>query len=104
MLFDRRKHDGRPKLLSSSTNDDGTDAAEDGLNAKTALEGRVSADAIALQQRVDILTARLKSMEAETLKQMQENVGLKSDIMATKDEESQRFVSLLLSGHIVPLN
>jgi protein HOOK3 len=91
-------------LEDELNNDDGTDAAEDGLNAKTTLEGRVSADAIALQQRVDILTARLKSMEAETLKQMQENVGLKSDIMATKDEESQRFVSLLISGHLVPLN
>jgi protein HOOK3 len=50
----------------------------------------VSADAIALQQRVDILNARLKSLESETLKQMQENLGLRSDMMAEKDENSQK--------------
>ena len=53
-------------------------------------EGRVTADSIALQQKVDILTARLKSLEAETLKQMTENLGLRSDMMAEKDEESQK--------------
>ncbi|KAF1970170.1 hypothetical protein BU23DRAFT_474993 [Bimuria novae-zelandiae CBS 107.79] len=76
--------------------DDGHDAAEDTPNTKPLSDGRVSAEAIALQQRVDVLAARLKSMEAETLKQMQENVGLKSDIMATKDEESQRHVLVTL--------
>lgn len=55
-----------------------------------AAEGRVTADTIALQQKVDILTARLKSLEAETLKQMTENLGLRSDMMAEKDEESQK--------------
>lgn len=53
-------------------------------------EGRVTADSIALQQKVDILTARLKSLEAETLKQMSENLGLRSDMMIEKDEESQK--------------
>jgi protein HOOK3 len=53
-------------------------------------EGRVTADSIALQQKVDILTARLKSLEAETLKQMTENLGLRSDMMAEKDDESQK--------------
>lgn len=61
------------------------------ISAKPGHEGgRASADAIGLQQRVDVLSARLKSMEAETLKQMQENLGLKSDMMASTDEESQR--------------
>ena len=50
----------------------------------------MSADAIALQQRVDILNTRLKSLENETLKQMQENLGLRSDMMAEKDENSQK--------------
>lgn len=53
-------------------------------------EGRVTADAIALQQKVEILTARLKSLEVETLKQMTENLGLRSDLMAEKDEKSQK--------------
>jgi protein HOOK3 len=52
--------------------------------------GTVSADAIALQQKVDILNARLKSLENETLKQMQENLGLRADMMQSKDEESQK--------------
>lgn len=82
--------------------DDRTDAGEDAVNTKTPLEGRVSADAIALQQRVDILSARLKSMEAETLKQMQENLGLKSDMLATKDEESQRYVVAFIIQYSSP--
>lgn len=55
-----------------------------------ASDGRVTADTIALQQKVDILTARLKSLENETLKQMTENLGLRSDMMAETDEESQK--------------
>ncbi|KAF3050871.1 hypothetical protein E8E11_010333 [Didymella keratinophila] len=53
-------------------------------------DARVTADTIALQQKVDILTARLKSLETETLKQMTENLGLRSDMMVEKDEESQK--------------
>jgi len=60
-------------------------------SAKSVSEGRVSADSIALAQQVDILKARLKSMETETLKQMQENLGLRSDMMTNKDEDSQRY-------------
>jgi protein HOOK3 len=60
------------------------------LDSSRMTEGRVTADSIALQQKVDILTARLKSLEAETLKQMTENLGLRSDMMAEKDDESQK--------------
>ena len=64
---------------------------EDGPEPDTrATEGRVTADTIALQQKVDILTARLKSLESETLKQMTENLGLRADMMEKKDEESQK--------------
>ncbi|XPS68043.1 hypothetical protein M3J09_000339 [Ascochyta lentis] len=59
-------------------------------DSSRANEGRVTADSIALQQKVDILTARLKSLETETLKQMTENLGLRSDMMVEKDEESQK--------------
>ncbi|UPX18396.1 uncharacterized protein EKO05_0008698 [Ascochyta rabiei] len=59
-------------------------------DSSRVIEGRVTADSIALQQKVDILTARLKSLEAETLKQMTENLGLRSDMMVDKDEESQK--------------
>lgn len=79
-------------LEDELNHDDNAEATEDTPNLKTPLDGRTSADAIALQQRVDVLTARLKSMEAETLKQMQENAGLRSDILSTKDEDSQRHV------------
>lgn len=60
------------------------------LPSSTLTESRISSDSIALQQKVDILNARLKSLETETLKQMQENLGLRSDMMAHKDEESQQ--------------
>lgn len=53
-------------------------------------DSRATADTIALQQKVEILTARLKSLESETLKQMTENLGLRSDMMTEKDEESQK--------------
>ncbi|KAF2129133.1 hypothetical protein P153DRAFT_367405 [Dothidotthia symphoricarpi CBS 119687] len=87
----------RIRDLESSSHDRGG-SLEDELvldeNAKedheSGMDGRVSADTIALQQKVDILSARLKSLETETLKQMQENLGLRSDIMAEKDEESQQ--------------
>jgi protein HOOK3 len=61
-------------------------------SAKSVPEGRVSADSIALAQQVDILKARLKSMETETLKMMQENLGLRSDMMTNKDEDSHKCV------------
>ncbi|KAJ4289720.1 hypothetical protein N0V90_011050 [Kalmusia sp. IMI 367209] len=79
---------GRGGSLEDELNhDESTDNLEDTPNLKTLLDGRVSADAIALQQRVDVLSARLKSMEAETLKQMQENLGLKSDIPFLEQNE-----------------
>ena len=62
----------------------------DDLASSRPIDARVSADAIALQQKVDILHARLKSLETETLKQMQENLGLRSDMMADRDEENQK--------------
>ena len=87
----------RIRELESSNHADRGDSLEDGLTqdeqdteVKPVSDGRVSADAIALQQRVDILNARLKSLESETLKQMQENLGLRSDMMAEKDENSQK--------------
>ncbi|CAN9378555.1 unnamed protein product [Alternaria alternata] len=87
----------RIRELESSNHADRGDSLEDELTqdeqdteVKPVSDGRVSADAIALQQRVDILNARLKSLESETLKQMQENLGLRSDMMAEKDENSQK--------------
>jgi protein HOOK3 len=89
----------RIRELESSNHADRGDSLEDELiqdadqdEVKPISDGRVSADAIALQQRVDILNARLKSLESETLKQMQENLGLRSDMMAEKDENSQKYV------------
>ncbi|KAF2736886.1 hypothetical protein EJ04DRAFT_432166 [Polyplosphaeria fusca] len=70
--------------------DESVDNLDEPASAKTIMASSFSADGLALQQKVDILNARLKSLEAETLKQMQDNLGLRSDIMSTKDEESQR--------------
>lgn len=99
----KRELEDRIRDLETSTNVDHGGTLEDELtqddsvynldtpSTSTALtEGRISADAIALQQKVDILNARLKSLENETLKQMQENLGLRSDMMSSKDEESQK--------------
>jgi protein HOOK3 len=90
----------RIRELESSNHADRGGSLEDELiqdenanqdsETKPASDGRVSADAIALQQRVDILNVRLKSLESETLKQMQENLGLRSDMMMEKDENSQK--------------
>jgi protein HOOK3 len=89
----------RIRELESSNHAERGDSLEDELeqdenadaeSTKPVSDGRVSADAIALQQKVDILNQRLRSLEAETLKQMKENLGLKSDLMAEKDEESQK--------------
>ncbi|KAI4926974.1 uncharacterized protein J4E92_006136 [Alternaria infectoria] len=90
----------RIRELESSNHADRGGSLEDELeqdenanqdtDTKPASDGRVSADAIALQQRVDILNVRLKSLESETLKQMQENLGLRSDMMTEKDENSQK--------------
>jgi protein HOOK3 len=77
-------------LEDELTQDDNAKSNDDLVSAKLTSDGRVSADAIALQQKVDILGARLKSLETETLKQMQENLGLRSDIMAEKDAQSEK--------------
>lgn len=77
-------------LEDELTQDDNAKSVEDLGSTRAPTDGRVSADAIALQQKVDILSARLKSLETETLKQMQENLGLRSDMMAEKDEESEK--------------
>jgi protein HOOK3 len=76
-------------LEDELTQDENAKSTED-LGSARPVDSRVSADAIALQQKVDILSARLKSLETETLKQMQENLGLRSDMMAEKDEESEK--------------
>ena len=77
-------------LEDELTQDENAKSPEDPGSARPVADARVSADAIALQQKVDILSARLKSLETETLKQMQENLGLRSDMMAEKDEESEQ--------------
>jgi protein HOOK3 len=77
-------------LEDELTQDENTKSTEDLGSARPPTDARVSADAIALQQKVDILGARLKSLESETLKQMQENLGLRSDMMAEKDEDSEK--------------
>lgn len=82
--------DGGGTLEDELTKDENAKGAEEPGSARPITDARVSADAIALQQKVDILNARLRSIEAETLKQMQENLGLRSDMMAEKDEESQK--------------
>jgi protein HOOK3 len=76
-------------LEDELTQDENAKSTED-LGSARPVDSRVSADAIALQQKVDILSARLKSLETETLKQMQENLGLRSDMMAERDEESEK--------------
>lgn len=81
---------GGGSLEDELTQDENAKSIEDLGSARPVTDARISADAIALQQKVDILTARLKSLETETLKQMQENLGLRSDMMATKDEESEK--------------
>ncbi|KAF1961375.1 hypothetical protein CC80DRAFT_402281 [Byssothecium circinans] len=84
-------HGGRGGSLEDELeHEQNVDNLEVASSAKISSDGRVSADAIALQQRVEVLTARLRSMETETLKQMQENLGLKSDMLASKDEENQK--------------
>jgi len=81
--------DGGGSLEDELTRDETSKSADD-LGSTRPTDARVSADAIALQQKVDILNARLKSLETETLKQMQENLGLRSDMMAEKDEDSEK--------------
>lgn len=85
-------------LEDELAHDVSVDNLEESVGTKAPLEGRISADSIALQQKVEVLSARLKSMETETLKQMQENLGLRSDMMAGKDAESQKFVFAYLLG------
>ncbi|KAF2264281.1 hypothetical protein CC78DRAFT_246215 [Lojkania enalia] len=70
--------------------DESVENLEESTSSKTITGPSVTSDTIALQQKVDILNARLKSLETETLKQMQENLGLRSDMMTSRDEESQR--------------
>lgn len=81
---------GGGSLEDELTQDENAKSMDDLPSARPTADGRVSADAIALQQRVDILSARLRSLETETLKQMQENLGLRSDMMTEKDEESEK--------------
>ena len=83
-------HADRGDSLEDELSQDESANQESDVKQPATSDGRISADAIALQQRVDILTARLKSLEGETLKQMQENLGLRSDMMAEKDETSQK--------------
>ncbi|KAF2118931.1 hypothetical protein BDV96DRAFT_568735 [Lophiotrema nucula] len=70
--------------------DENAETTEEPASAKTIAGHATSADAIALQQKVDILNARLKHLESEVVTQMQENLGLRSDFMRSKDEEAQR--------------
>ncbi|KAF2741929.1 hypothetical protein M011DRAFT_300141 [Sporormia fimetaria CBS 119925] len=97
----KRELEDRIRELEVSTHVDHGNTLEDELDQDESVvdlepstlsltDARISSDAIALQQKVDILNARLKSLEHETLKQMQENLGLRSDMMTTQDEESQR--------------
>lgn len=78
-------------LEDELTQDENGENMEASTNLLTPADGRISSDAIALQQKVDILSARLKSLEAETLKQMQENLGLRSDMMSSEDEKNERY-------------
>jgi protein HOOK3 len=77
-------------LEDELTQDQSVDNLDAPSSSQTLTESRLSSDTIALQQKVEILNARLKSLEAETLKQMQENLGLRSDMMTNKDEESEK--------------
>jgi protein HOOK3 len=82
-------HTDRGDSLEDELEDDG-DTVEGASSSTLLTAALLSSDAIGLQQKVDILNARLKSLETETLKQMQENLGLRSDMMAEKDEVSQK--------------
>lgn len=81
---------GSGSLEDELIQDENRKSSEDPTSARPITDARISADTIALQQKVDILNARLKSLEAETLKQMQENLGLRSDMMVEKDEASEK--------------
>lgn len=77
-------------LEDELTGGDNADNLEASLRPPTPIDGRMTSDAIALQQKVDILHARIKSLESGILQQMQENLGLRSDITSSDDAESQR--------------
>lgn len=77
-------------LEDELTGGDSPDNLDVSLSLPTPVDGRVTSDAIALQQKVDILNARIKSLETGILQQMQENLGLRSDMTTDNDDESQR--------------
>ena len=72
--------------------EDATETSEEPPRALT--DSIFTSETIMLQQKVEILSSRLRSIEKQYLDLLQENLGLKSDMKAkTEDDESQRYVN-----------
>lgn len=69
--------------------EDATETSEE--PPRTLADSIVTSETIMLQQKVEILSSRLRSIEKQYLDLLQENLGLKSDIkIKTEDDKSQR--------------
>ena len=72
--------------------EDATETSEE--PPRTLADSIVTSETIMLQQKVEILSSRLRSIEKQYLDLLQENLGLKSDIkIKTEDDKSQRYVN-----------
>ena len=72
--------------------EDATETSEEPPRALT--DSIFTSETIMLQQKVEILSSRLRSIEKQYLDLLQENLGLKSDMkIKTEDDESQRYVN-----------
>ena len=54
-------------------------------------EPQITSETISLKQKLAIMEARVKSLESEYLKLVQENLGLRSDLTTEQDEEGKRY-------------
>lgn len=98
----RKELEERVRELESSGHADRGGSLEDELGTEDATETSeepprtltdsiVASETIMLQQKVEILSSRLRSIEKQYLDLLQENLGLKSDMkIKTEDDESQR--------------
>ena len=101
----RKELEERVRELESSGHAARGDSLEDELGTEDATETSeepprtltdsiVTSETIMLQQKVEILSSRLRSIEKQYLDLLQENLGLKSDIkIKTEGDESQRYVN-----------
>lgn len=69
--------------------EDATETSEE--PPRTLTDSIIASETIMLQQKAEILSSRLRSIEKQYLDLLQENLGLKSDMkIKTEDDESQR--------------